>query len=63
MLDVGCGMVFSLIKRECRGGKPGVLLLVWEVWQVLRLRVLHKAARRFAQDDSSVVVQALQRLS
>jgi len=29
-------------------------LLARAVWQVLRLRVLHEAARRFAQDDSFV---------
>ena len=40
-----------VILRDCRGRKPGDVLRARRVWQVLRLRVLHKAARRFAQDD------------
>ena len=44
---------------RCRSRKPGAILPVRVVWQVLRLRVLHRAARRFAQDDSSVVIPTL----
>ena len=45
----------AVIRQYIRGRKPRAVLLVHAAWQVLRLRVLHKAARRAAQDDGFVL--------
>ena len=45
----GCGDPERLSWPKARSCIAG-----FAVWRVLRLRVLHEAARRFAQDDSSV---------